>query len=988
MALLLGLGGVLAPASAASAPTRAQHNPASFQGLGDLPGGAEESYAISVSADGSTVCGWSGAAGGTTAFIWSNGRMSALDVGADGLVPRVAHAASADGRVVVGIGAAGAQSAAFRWEAGRTEPLLAPGSLGGTTDAWGISGDGRTIVGYTQEGGLAHALVWSGDAVSVLEGPPGERVSAFAMGLSADRSTPVGYSESERGTEAVAWREGRVVRLGRLPCGALHAEARAVSADGSVIVGTGSSKFGLEAVQWVEARAVPLGGYSRDHEFLASALGVTADGDLMVGYAITDRDLPVAVVWDEVHGIRELRALLVARFGLDLGGWRLEGATGVSADGATIVGRGRNPRGAFEGWIVRLSAHWWRDAEQPFRALPSGADGSVTPIRSPRLGLFDGAFEGLGSPGGVAIAPDGSVYIADTGNDLVRVFDSARGFQRAWGRAGTGLSFNRPEDVAVCDAGVVFVCDTGHHRIQVMDAKGRLRRYWGSRGAGPGQLDSPGGLGLDRDRVYVADTGNDRVQVFDHRGRWMRSFGSFGPGPGELNRPNDVAADEDGRVYVADTGNHRVARFTAAGEWLGAWGERGSMPGLFNRPTGVEYRGGLIYVADQANHRVQTVAKDGSLQAVWGPPAIRPHAAEGRVMLPARIALSPDLTRAVVCEPIEDRCQAFSMVVDSRDGLCGESLPPFAHLGPAIDVQGDILVVTDATADHVAVYGLAEPEPILITKVGVPGHGPGKLSDPRGVALNSDSSRLFIADSGNRRIQVYDLELPGDAGRRFVPNLARLVRTVDCRHWRPPAGRGLGGPVVRPMALARGDGLLAVADEGGGHVVLLNHELADPVWLGVDGTEDGKILRPVDLAFSVDGKRLFVLDAERASVVVFTSEGNYSASWGVGGAGAGERPGPSGIEAGRHGFVYVADESAHRILKFDERGRVQATWGEPGIDAGQFCKPRGLAQDASGRIYVVDFGNYRVQVLDDAGRFLRAFGLRLYVYPTLVTSGE
>jgi sugar lactone lactonase YvrE len=86
--------------------------------------------------------------------------------------------------------------------------------------------------------------------------------------------------------------------------------------------------------------------------------------------------------------------------------------------------------------------------------------------------------------------------------------------------------------------------------------------------------------------------------------------------------------------------------------------------------------------------------------------------------------------------------------------------------------------------------------------------------------------------------------------------------------------------------------------------------------------------------------------------------------------------------------VYVADESAHRILKFDERGRVQATWGEPGIDAGQFCKPRGLAQDASGRIYVVDFGNYRVQVLDDAGRFLRAFGLRLYVYPTLVTSGE
>jgi len=59
----------------------------------------------------------------------------------------------------------------------------------------------------------------------------------------------------------------------------------------------------------------------------------------------------VAFVWDELHGMRDLKAVL-ENFGLDLTGWSLTSATGISLDGLTIVGDGLNPEGRTEAWVA------------------------------------------------------------------------------------------------------------------------------------------------------------------------------------------------------------------------------------------------------------------------------------------------------------------------------------------------------------------------------------------------------------------------------------------------------------------------------------------------------------------------------------------------------------------------------------------------------------------------------------------------------------
>jgi uncharacterized membrane protein len=78
------------------------------------------------------------------------------------------------------------------------------------------------------------------------------------------------------------------------------------------------------------------------------ALATDADGSVVVGWGFG------AFLWDESSGMRDLQDALENDYGLDLSGWRLDRATGVSADGRVIVGYGRNPSGAQEAWIALL----------------------------------------------------------------------------------------------------------------------------------------------------------------------------------------------------------------------------------------------------------------------------------------------------------------------------------------------------------------------------------------------------------------------------------------------------------------------------------------------------------------------------------------------------------------------------------------------------------------------------------------------------------
>ena len=223
----------------------------------------------------------------------------------------------------------------------------------------GISADGSVVVG-TGTSTDFEAFRWTSSEGMVGLGFLPGRVSSRGTGVSGDGSIVVGSSSDENfASEAFRWTAATgMVGLGDLVGGDGFSIASAVSSDGTAIVGI-SSRPGApdngEAFRWTSSGGMVGLGNAPDGRFLNSrATAVSADGAVIVGNgdAIVGEDLLTSpFIWDADHGMRPLQDLL-ANEGVDLTGWTLDSATGISGDGRAIVGFGSNPSGRTEAWLV------------------------------------------------------------------------------------------------------------------------------------------------------------------------------------------------------------------------------------------------------------------------------------------------------------------------------------------------------------------------------------------------------------------------------------------------------------------------------------------------------------------------------------------------------------------------------------------------------------------------------------------------------------
>jgi probable HAF family extracellular repeat protein len=173
--------------------------------------------------------------------------------------------------------------------------------------------------------------------------------------VSTDGSVAVGssYTASWALEQAFRWTQaGGMVGLGFLPGGSASF-ATAVSPDGSVVVGTSSSYAGYPAFRWTQGTGMVnignLPGRQTTHP-----LDVSAEGSAIVGGSLTDPTHGGAFIWDSIHGMRDLQSVLQTDHGLDLTGWSLQVASGISSDGKVIVGWGVNPSGQQEAFRAVL----------------------------------------------------------------------------------------------------------------------------------------------------------------------------------------------------------------------------------------------------------------------------------------------------------------------------------------------------------------------------------------------------------------------------------------------------------------------------------------------------------------------------------------------------------------------------------------------------------------------------------------------------------
>lgn len=190
-------------------------------------------------------------------------------------------------------------------------------------------------------------------------------------------------------------------------------------------------------------------------------------------------------------------------------------------------------------------------------------DGSVVYVLGSKPGEFD-------SPSGVAVDRQRDVlYVVDSQLHKVLKYRASDGAALgSFGQRGReNGNFNFPTNLWVEQkTGKLFVSDTMNFRVQVFDRDGNFLHAFGEPGDGPGQMARSRGVAVDTEgHVYVVDAAFNNFQVFDQTGQLLLWVGQAGRAPGQFNSPAGIFIDEQNRVYVADRLNARVQVFQFLG---------------------------------------------------------------------------------------------------------------------------------------------------------------------------------------------------------------------------------------------------------------------------------------------------------------------------------------------------------------------------------------------------------------------------------------
>jgi sugar lactone lactonase YvrE len=236
----------------------------------------------------------------------------------------------------------------------------------------------------------------------------------------------------------------------------------------------------------------------------------------------------------------------------------------------------------------------------------------------------------LSEPRGLAADSRGNLYVADTKNSRIQVFDSNGRFVRSLGAPGSADGqLKEPCGVAVAADGSVVVADTWNHRIARFGPDGAWQGAFVDEERG---FFGPRAVLLAGDFLYVADTGNKRIVRFDKEWKRVSEWGAAGDGPGQFVEPVGLAADAAGNVYVADTGNHRVQVFDREGKFLREFAVFG-WKDFYTEPYIVIGPGDSVLATDSTEGRVNEYDPSGNLRRSWR--------ADGIFKRPTGITLDP-----------------------------------------------------------------------------------------------------------------------------------------------------------------------------------------------------------------------------------------------------------------------------------------------------------------------------------------------------------
>lgn len=259
-----------------------------------------------------------------------------------------------------------------------------------------------------------------------------------------------------------------------------------------------------------------------------------------------------------------------------------------------------------------------------------------------------------------------------------------------------GAQFNTPASVAIASDGTLYVADRTNHKIRKISPQGIVTTLAGSTSGfadGNGtnaKFNSPLGLTIGTDgNLYVADFGNDKIRKISPQGVVTTLAGSthgFADGNGSSARfsyPFSICSSPDGTLYVADFGNHSIRKITLNGDVTtfagnGISGDVNAVGAAakFQGPSGVTYgTDGNVYVADNQNHKIKKIQPDGKVTTLAGSGILGSQNGVGgaaQFNFPHSIVMSPD-GNLYVSDLYNHRIRKINLATTVAENYAGES---------------------------------------------------------------------------------------------------------------------------------------------------------------------------------------------------------------------------------------------------------------------------------------------------------------------------
>ncbi len=207
------------------------------------------------------------------------------------------------------------------------------------------------------------------------------------------------------------------------------------------------------------------------------------------------------------------------------------------------------------------------------------------------------------------------VYVTDTNNQQVQVFDSSGTPVFKFGKKGNGEGeFQFPYGITGDKDGNVYVADLYNAKISIFTPKGKFLKYFADENKKTDFLKSPAGLRIYNEKLYITDVQNNKVMIFSLKGEKLLEITAATAKDDSLYAPNAVTVDDDQNIYISDSGNSRVVVFDKKGKFIrlinGSKDGRGDSK--FVNPRGLAILGnGNLLMVDNMTHFVYAFDKKG-----------------------------------------------------------------------------------------------------------------------------------------------------------------------------------------------------------------------------------------------------------------------------------------------------------------------------------------------------------------------------------------